>query len=83
MAVDKLVSMMDLDDSGSVDLHEFEVFIREQVARGHLIDDCALLLPSGETLTLSQMVTNQTRRNLVLTQTTLYENEYSTTLAAP
>lgn len=64
-AVDKLVSMMDLDDSGTIDLHEFEVFVREQVARGHLIDDCAILLPGGETLTLSHMVTNHTRRNLV------------------
>lgn len=66
-AVDKLVSMMDLDASGTVDLHEFEGFVREQVARGHLIDDCAILLPGGETLTLSHMVANHTRRNLVLT----------------
>ena len=57
--------MMDLDDSGTIDLHEFEVFVREQVARGHLIDNCAILLPGGETLTLSHMVTNHTRRNLV------------------
>ena len=64
-AVDKLISLMDRDDSGTVDLHEFEVFVREQVARGHLIDDCAILLPGGETLTLSHMVTNHTRRNLV------------------
>lgn len=44
----KLIQSIDLDGSGTIELNEFEVFIREIVARGHLIDDSTVMLPSGQ-----------------------------------
>eukprot|EP00892_Ulva_mutabilis_P007226 jgi/Ulvmu1/4876/UM020_0162.1 len=61
----RLIQSIDLDDSGTIELHEFEVFIREVVARARLIDESTILLPSGQMLVLGDVVSNSTRQNIL------------------
>lgn len=42
------ISLMDVDNSGEVDLEEFKDFICNQMSRGNAINECTVVLPGGE-----------------------------------